>query len=175
MSAKTQPGERTPRAILVMGVTGSGKTTVGRALASTIGATFVEADDFHPPSNVEKMSRGEPLTDADRRPWLDRLNEALRTEAGAGRDAVVACSALKEAYRERLFRGVPAEVRVVHLQGEYGTLHERMRSREHFMPPSLLQSQIETLEPPGDAIVVDVRRPVADIVESLAVRLHEAG
>lgn len=150
--------------IVAMGVSGSGKTTLGRALARELGAEFLEGDRFHPEANVAKMSRGEPLEDADRWPWLDRLAEELARIRQAGGTAVLACSALKRAYRDRLRRGAP-ELRLLFLKGDKALIRERLRARaQHFMPPGLLDSQFASLEEPGPdeaPIVIDVTPPIA--------------
>jgi carbohydrate kinase (thermoresistant glucokinase family) len=155
---------------LVMGVSGSGKTTLGRALARELGAEFLEGDKFHPESNVAKMSRGEPLSDADRWPWLDRLADELASAKSAGRSVVLACSALKRSYRDRLRRGAPG-LRLVFLKGDKALIHERMQARtRHFMPPGLLDSQFAALEEPGpdeSPIVIDVTPPVETLVGRL--------
>ncbi|MBM4270210.1 MAG: gluconokinase [Deltaproteobacteria bacterium] len=141
-----------------MGVSGAGKTTIGRLLAEQLGATFVEGDDFHPPANVAKMRSGTPLGDHDREPWLEALAQRIAGAEAAHEDLVLACSALRRAYRERLSRAA-AEARFVHLDVPQEVLRERLRRRRgHFMPESLLQSQLATLEPPApdeDALVVD--------------------
>jgi len=142
--------------IVVMGVCGCGKSTVGEALANAVHWPFLDADDFHPQANVEKMARGEPLTDDDRWPWLDRIGAELTSILARGGHAVLACSALKAAYRERLARA--GDVRFVHLHGDYQTIATRLASRQHrYMPASLLASQFATLEMPVDALTVDVR------------------
>lgn len=152
--------------VLVMGVSGSGKTTVGRALADKLGWRFVEGDDLHPPANVAKMHSGVPLTDADRWPWFDRIVAEMRRINAAGENAVIASSALKAAYRDRLAQGGP--MRVVYLKGDAATIAARITHRtHHFMPPSLLPSQFATLEEPTDAIVVDIRSSVAQQVETI--------
>ncbi len=154
-----------------MGVSGAGKTTVGAALAERLGAEFLDADDFHPAENVAKMSAAIPLTDADRWPWLDRLNGELAARQAAGRGAVLACSALKEIYRARLMQGL-ADARLVHLQGSIEFLRERMKARKHkYMPAALLASQFETLEPPRDAVLVDAALEVPAAVERIAAEL----
>jgi gluconokinase len=138
--------------VLVMGVSGAGKTTLGELLAQRLGWRFIDADDYHPPQNVAKMAAGVPLEDADRWPWLDALNRRLRGE----KDAIVACSALKESYRQRLLAGI-AEARVVYLHGDKALIAARVAARKHrYMPASLLDSQFATLEPPQAAIAVDV-------------------
>jgi len=145
-------------------VCGCGKTTVGEALAQAIGCRFLDADDFHPPANVEKMASGVPLTDDDRWPWLDRIAEELGQILAEGEHAVLACSALKEAYRQRLKRA--GDVRIVYLEGDEATIAARIAARQHkYMPPMLLPSQFATLEVPTDALAVDVRQPIAAQVD----------
>jgi gluconokinase len=152
--------------LIVMGVTGSGKSTMGEALAQRLGWRFLDADDFHPEANVAKMAAGIPLTDDDRWPWLDRLAAILREADRAGTSVVLACSALRQAYRDRL-AGAGA-VCFVHLAGDQATIAARLATRTHrYMPATLLASQFATLEPPADAIVVDVRDPVAAQVETV--------
>jgi carbohydrate kinase (thermoresistant glucokinase family) len=146
--------------VLVMGVTGSGKTTVGQALADALGWRFHDGDDFHPEANVAKMAAGQPLTDEDRWPWLDRIADEMRRTLARGENAVFACSALKEAYRRRLQRA--GDVRVVHLKGDAATIAARLAERSHrYMPASLLPSQFATLEEPVDALAVDIRDAVS--------------
>ena len=158
--------------VVVMGVTGCGKSTVGAALGERLGWRFLDADDFHPPANVAKMASGTPLTDEDRWPWLDGIAGELAAIQAAGGHAVLACSALKAAYRARI--AATLDVRFVHLRGEQATIAERLAVRKHrYMPASLLTSQYATLEPPADAVEVDVRLPVerqvAAICEALAL------
>ncbi len=156
--------------VVVMGVCGCGKTTVGQALAAELDWPFFDADDFHPPENVAKMAAGMPLTDADRWPWLDRLATELAAVEGRGASAVLACSALRQAYRDRLARA--GDVRFVHLVGDRATIAERIGARTHrYMPLSLLDSQFAALEPPGDAIDVDVRMPVSGQVAAIRQQL----
>jgi gluconokinase len=150
-----------------MGVSGSGKSTIGALLAARLGWKFFDADEYHPPANVEKMKAGIPLDDDDRTPWLSRLNNILRNE----RHAVLACSALKEAYRERLTDGIP-ESRIVFLKGEKRLIQVRLAARQHkYMPASLLDSQFAALEPPADAIAVDIAQDPMACVEVIAERL----
>ena len=145
--------------VVLMGVSGSGKTTVGRALAAALGWPFYDADDFHPPANVAKMAAGQPLTDEDRWPWLDSIAAAMQRIDASGGNAVLACSALRQVYRDRI---APAgDVRFVYLEGDYDTIAARVAERTHrYMPASLLASQFATLEPPRDAITVDIRQSV---------------
>ena len=158
--------------VVVMGVTGCGKTTVGAALAQRMGWRFLDADDFHPPANVAKMAAGTPLADEDRWPWLDRLAAELRAIEQSGGSAVLACSALKESYRARL--AAAGDLRFVHLAGDEATIAARLASRRHrYMPASLLASQFVTLERPANAIEVDVRLPVERQVEAIRTALAE--
>ena len=155
--------------VVLMGVSGAGKTTVGKALAERLGARFIEGDDYHPPANVAKMASGVALEDEDRWPWLARLNEVLKTE----KRAVLACSALKDVYRKRLLEGV-AGARLVHLQGDKALIAGRLRERRHrYMPASLLDSQFAILEAPQGAIVVDVARDAQSCVETIARALAQ--
>ena len=153
-----------------MGVTGCGKSTVGAALAQRLGLRFVDADDFHPPGNVAKMAAGTPLTDEDRWPWLDRLASELRAIEDSGGSAVLACSALKEAYRARIV--MAGDVRFVHLVGDQATIASRLAERKHrYMPPSLLASQFATLERPANAVEIDVRLPVDRQVDDICAAI----
>ena len=153
--------------VLVMGVSGSGKNTIGEPLAQRLGWKFIDADDYHRPENVKKMAAGIALQDEDRWPWLDRLNGMLRSE----KDAVVACSALKEAYRQRLLGGI-ADFAIVHLRGSFELIRSRVEARRHrYMPASLLRSQFDTLEPPGKAIDVDVSLDVEISMKKILQRL----
>jgi gluconokinase len=150
--------------IVVMGVSGSGKSSVGAALAGRLGVPFEDGDDLHPPANVDKMTRGEPLDDRDRWPWLERVGEWLAEHAGGG---VIACSALKRRYRDQLRHHCP-DVEFLHLEGARDLIERRQASRSgHFMPGSLLTSQFETLEPlaPDErGVVVDVAGSVDEVV-----------
>jgi gluconokinase len=153
--------------LVVMGVSGSGKSTVGALLAKRLGWPFLDADEYHPPQNVAKMKAGTPLTDEDRWPWLERLNGLLKGK----RDAVLACSALKQVYRERLTAGLAAS-RIVFLKGEKRLIQDRLATRRHkYMPASLLDSQFAALEPPADAIAVDIAQDPAACVEAILARL----
>jgi gluconokinase len=146
--------------VLMMGVSGSGKTTTGEELAKDLGWPFFDGDDFHPEGNVAKMAAGHPLSDEDRWPWLDRIAAEMRAILARGDNAVFACSALKDAYRSRLRSA--GDVRVVHLKGDAATIGARLAQRAHrYMPASLLPSQFATLEEPEGALVVDIREPVA--------------
>lgn len=160
--------------VIIAGVSSSGKTTIGQALADRLGARFLDGDDFHPPENVAKMAQGVPLVDEDRWPWLDRLNRELRKASAAGESVVLACSALKAVYRERLADGV-AGLQLVMLTGRREVIAARAGARRHrYMPASLLDSQLQTLEPlvAGSGWEIDVTRPVDAIVDELARRLE---
>jgi gluconokinase len=158
--------------LLVMGVSGSGKSTIGARLAHALALPFGDADAFHPPANVQKMSAGTPLTDADRWPWLDALGAWLAAQAGGG---VIACSALKRAYRDRLRAAVPG-LRILHLSGQAGMITARQAAREgHFMPPSLMASQFATLEPPAPdeaALVLDITAPPEVLILQATAQLR---
>ena len=157
--------------VVVMGVSGSGKSVVGQALASDLGWPFFDADDFHPPENVAKMAAGTPLTDADRWPWLDRLAADMGEINKREDNAVLACSALRQVYRDRILRA--GNVRFVHLSGDYDTIASRIAARRHaYMPASLLASQFAALEPPQDAIVVSVQDAIPVQVTKIRAALH---
>jgi gluconokinase len=161
-------------AVVIMGVSGCGKSTFGRALASALTATFLDADDFHPPANVERMRQGNALTDAERAPWLDALAARLAQARTQGEPVVLACSALKRGYRDALRRGAPA-LTLVHLSGSAALLAERIAARPgHYMPPALLPSQLATLETPTDdehAITLDVAAATEDLVSQIRKHL----
>jgi gluconokinase len=166
--------------VVVMGVCGCGKTTVGRALANRLGWQFFDADDFHPPANVAKMAKGIALTDQDRVPWLDRVAAEMRAVARSGQHAVLACSALKESYRQRIAQGIDdaerggsSEVRIVYLKGDSKTIEARLALRSgHYMPPSLLESQFAALEEPEHATVIDIRQTTEAQVAQIAAALR---
>ncbi|WP_254633761.1 gluconokinase [Mesorhizobium sp. GbtcB19] len=161
---------RTAPAIVVMGVAGCGKTAVGEALAKALGADFIEGDRLHPPENVARMARGEPLTDALREGWLDAIGERIASSVASGRKAVAACSALKRGYRDRLNRFCPGIV-FLYLKIDRDTAWRRVADRKgHFMPASLVDSQFATLEEPAAderAVTVDGTRSVAGILKSI--------
>ncbi|MGK9234593.1 gluconokinase [Inquilinus limosus] len=173
----TQPSDSgrggPPGVIIVMGVSGSGKTTIGKQLARRMGGVFADADSFHPPANIEKMKAGHPLTDEDRWPWLDAMAAQIGQWLADGQPAVLACSALKRVYRDRLVAGRPG-VAFLYLSGSEAVIAARLANRKgHFMPPSLLRSQFETLEPPGDGervVTVDIRHAPRRIVDIAARR-----
>ena len=159
--------------VVLMGVSGSGKTKIGRALAASLGWPFYDADDLHPPANVAKMSAGIPLTDDDRWPWLDRIVDELARAGANGGSAVLACSALRQVYRDRLARA--GDVRFVYLKGDLEMIAARLAVRSHkYMPASLLPSQFATLEEPADALVIDIRADVAAKIAAIRAWLKLA-
>jgi gluconokinase len=159
--------------VVVMGVTGAGKTTVGSLLAAQLGWEFADADTFHPAANVEKMSRGITLTDADRAPWLGAMHAAIVKWISEGRSVVLACSALKRSYREQLHVG--PDVRFVYLRGSYELVARRLKQRHgHFATETILADQFATLEEPEDAIVAEVRNAPEEIVKEVRLRLGVA-
>lgn len=155
---------------IVMGVSGSGKTTIGKLLATRMDIPFYDADDFHPQENIRKMSSGTALTDHDRRPWLNRLTEEIQKWSEI-QGAVLACSALKKSYRDLLEGNKPETIRWIYLKGSKEVILRRMENRRHYMPPALLDSQFETLEEPSDAITVSVSDPPDVIVEQILMKL----
>ena len=168
----TAPGK--PAVLVVMGVSGSGKTTIAALLAGRLGWEFEDGDDFHPPANVAKMHGGTPLTDEDRWPWLRSMAAWVDATRGGGRHGVLACSALKRAYRDILVGDRP-DVRLVYLQGSKALIGQRQAARQgHFMPPGLLDSQFATLEEPGpdeNPLVASVEPRPADVASDVVARL----
>ena len=153
--------------VVVMGVSGAGKSAIGKLLAERLRVPFLDADEYHPPENVAKMTAGTPLNDADRWPWLNLLNGKLIEQ----KNAVLACSALQEVYRQRLSQGI-ADCRFVYLRGSLELIRSRLVERKHrYMPASLLESQFATIEPPSDAIAIDISAGIADCVEAIRLAL----
>jgi gluconokinase len=161
--------------VIVFGVSGAGKTTIGELLARELGWHFYEADEFHSHASVEKMRRGVALTDEDRWPWLEKLRELIERSVAANQNAVLACSALKRAYRERL--RVSAEVKFVFLRGDYAVIEKQLRQRSgHFMTPELLRSQFADLEEPKpdeDVVTIELGRTPQALVEEIKAKLHQ--
>ena len=163
--------------IIISGVSGAGKTTVGKLLARELGWRFIEGDDFHPAANIEKMRSGHPLTDKDRWPWLEQLRQQIERSFSAGENAVLACSALKRAYRDHL--RVSDKVKFVFLRGDYAVVEKQLRSRyEHFMDANLLQSQFDDLEEPQpdeDVLTIELERTSEDIAKRIKAKLNLQG
>jgi len=162
--------------IILMGVSGSGKTTIGSRLAESLGWSFFDGDDFHPPENIAKMSSGIALTDSDRVPWLQALADLIASLLASKKSAVLACSALKSEYRDRLKNGAGPntdQLRFVYLKVSPSVAHERLRKREgHFMPEELISSQFETLEEPDDAIVINAELSPDEVVAQIRQALE---
>jgi gluconokinase len=160
--------------VIVFGVSGAGKTTIGKLLARELGSHFVEADDFHPAANIEKMRSGHPLTDEDRWPWLEHLRQQIKRSLAASENAVVSCSALKRGYRDCL--RVSDEVKFVFLRGDFALVQKQLRSRPaHFMNPALLQSQFDDLEEPQpdeNVLTIELGRTPEKIVNEIEAKLH---
>ncbi len=168
-STGTRGTSKWPSTVIVMGVSGSGKSLIGAKLATALGGAFEDADDLHPPANKAKMSAGTPLTDDDRWPWLQILRDHITDHQGRGQPYVLACSALKDRYRH-LLRGddPPESVAFVYLKGSRELIGERIGARKgHFMPPALLDSQFAALEEPKDAYIVDVSPTPDEIVTNI--------
>ena len=152
---------------IIMGVSGCGKSSVGKSLALSLGWDFYDADDFHPPENVAKMANGIPLDDSDRAPWLASLNELISSSLKADHPGVLACSALKERYRQQLMNGNDG-VQIVYLKGSYDLIWSRMEERaDHYMKPLMLKSQFDALEEPTNALTLDISIPLDDIVQKI--------
>jgi gluconokinase len=157
--------------ILLMGTTGAGKTTAGQRLAARLHWTFLDADDFHPPANIEKMQHGIPLTDADRWPWLEKIHTELLRLSQSGKNVVLACSALKQSYRDRLSAAL--DMRIVYLRGTYEVMRHHIESRHgHFAGEAILAGQFADLEEPQNALVLDVSHAPEQLVTEIIGNLH---
>jgi carbohydrate kinase (thermoresistant glucokinase family) len=154
------------KAIIIMGVSGCGKTTIADKLAEQLGWTFIESDNYHSEAHIHKMASGIPLMDADRLPWLERLHDLLIEFSQKNQPSVLACSALKEKYRQTLTAGL-RNIRFVYLKGDYELIWQRMQERQHYMQPSMLKSQFEALEEPEDALVIDISHSPEKIVSEI--------
>ena len=155
-----------------MGVSGTGKSTIGKILSDRTGWDFVDADDFHPTANIDKMNRGIPLEDSDRLPWLEKLHEQICQTISDNKSGILACSALKSQYRQ-ILRGKSDKVVFIYLQGDYDCIQTRIQQRQgHFMNPDLLRSQFETLEEPEDALIIDVCLTPEKIIEEILSKIQ---
>ena len=162
------------RFIIVMGVSGSGKTTIGRGLSERLSWEYYDADDFHSTANIAKMASGVPLTDSDREPWLDGLRDLITACKQGNRPGVLACSALKQKYRDHL-TGEDGDVQVIYLKGSFDQIWSRLRVRtNHYMKPNLLKSQFEALEEPADALVVDIGKAPGEICDEILAKIRPA-
>jgi len=159
-----------PKVIFIMGVSGSGKTHIGEKLAKALKLTYIDADEYHSQRNIEKMSKGIPLTDSDRLPWLNTLNTIVRKHEETG--CIMGCSALKQNYRNRLARGLDKKAVWIYLKGNFDLIYQRMKARKnHFMKPEMLRSQLETLEEPVDAIQIDIEEASDLIIQKIKTKL----
>ena len=159
-----------PKIIIIIGVSGSGKSTISKLLSTELNMRFIEGDDFHPKSNIEKMSNGIPLSDQDRWPWLDLLNREAKKHQQVG--CVISCSALKQSYRNRLQSKIEDKVIWIHLYGKYDLIFKIMQNRKaHFMDEKMLRSQFETLEPPKNTIEIDIANTPQQIVETIKKKI----
>ena len=158
------------KVIFIMGVSGSGKSYIGRLLARELSVPFIEGDDHHPTANIDKMRQGIPLEDSDREPWLGRLHELAISQLDDG--CVISCSALKEKYRKTLSKGISPHTELIYLKGSYDLIYERMSNRKgHFMDPKMLQSQFNTLEEPLEAITIDIAGSPQTIIQKIKSQL----
>jgi gluconokinase len=171
----TKPAAEPWTALVFMGVSGCGKSTIADLVAKHLGLPMIEGDDLHPPANIAKMTQGVPLNDDDRRPWLEAIAARIDLWRQAGEQGVVTCSSLRRAYRD-ILRSGHGDVRFIYLRGSYELLLSRMQHRErHFMPASLLKSQFDTLEAPGpdEAITVSIEQPIGDILADTLAQLRK--
>ena len=163
---------QTPRAIILMGVAGSGKTTIGDLLSARLGWPFEDGDKYHPEANRQKMASGIPLTDEDRLPWLRKISEVIHAQLEKGDSIIVACSALKETYRKILAEGIETRSIFVHLKGDFKDIYSRLEKRHgHFMKSGMLESQFATLEEPATALTIDIKHTPEQIVEQICKKL----
>lgn len=166
-----RPDSLPAQGIIIMGVAGTGKTSVGKSLSGNLGWTFLDGDDYHSQENVAKMAAGQPLSDQDRLPWLAALHDLIRDHLREGRSLILACSALRENYREVLAAGLPTLI-FVHLTGEFELIFNRLASRGgHYLKPEMLQSQFDILEPPKQAITVDIEQSLEAVTSEILVKL----
>ena len=160
-----------PQVIYIMGVSGSGKSTIGQQLSQATGIPFYDGDNFHPQSNINKMVSGQALEDEDRKAWLESIFTFVKKELPKN-SLIVACSALKQGYREQLEKGIEKQTKWVYLKGDYNLIRKRVQQRKkHFMPPGLLTSQFNTLEEPTDALIIPIGQPPGQIIKQIRKQL----
>ena len=164
-----------PQALVLMGVSGCGKTSVGERLSKVLGWPFFDGDNFHPRENVAKMAQGNPLNDDDRKPWLANLNDLIGAHFRDGKSLILACSALKQSYRDQLSEGNPGTV-IIYLKGDFDLIFERMAARQgHYMKAAMLRSQFEALEEPTEAVAIDINQNLDEIVQTLSGQFQPRG
>jgi len=164
-----------PRALVLMGVSGCGKTSVGERLSQVLGWPFFDGDNFHPRENMAKMAQGNPLNDDDRRPWLANLHDMIDAHLRGGKSMILACSALKQSYRDQLSAGNPGTV-YIHLKGDFDLIYQRMSARQgHYMQAAMLRSQFEALEEPREAVTIDIQQNLDEIIQTLAKQFQPGG
>lgn|SRR5690606_7723217 len=165
---------KTPIILIIMGVSGSGKSTIGKLLCETLHMEFYDGDDFHPQENIDKMSAGHPLNDQDRAGWLEAIHAFGLQQLEQQHSCIIACSALKKSYRDVLRKDMEQQLKFIYLEGDFQTIQTRLAKRKsHFMPTALLKSQFDTLEPPKNAIVVDLRLSPKDIIDQIITALEK--
>ncbi len=173
MAEQFDQRHRQSRRILIMGVSGSGKSTIGEAVADKTGCEYIDGDKYHPPENIDKMTKGIPLSDDDRQGWLEALADLFARHREKDESVMIGCSGLKKSYRDVLRQGDPALV-ILYLDGDYDTILQRMQERQHFFSPQMLRTQFDTLQPPGsdEAISIDISRSFENVIDQCVSELE---